>query len=93
MSIFCQEEDPFKEVRNINPIMRYWVQSRLRKKLPMLETLATRKKDTDSQKYRNCYFSPVQCQLPVFINIDTLANAIKPDLQQDVYPRFRRHRK
>ncbi|KAK6035229.1 hypothetical protein COOONC_27264, partial [Cooperia oncophora] len=70
---------------------RYWAQSRLRKKLPLLEKLDLRKKETtDSQKYRNCYFSPVQCQLPVLINIDPLASAIKPDLQQDVYSRFRR---
>ncbi|KAK5970661.1 hypothetical protein GCK32_003940 [Trichostrongylus colubriformis] len=73
---------------------RYWAQSRLRRKLPLLEKLASKKKEAmDSQKYRNCYFSPVQCQLPVLINIDPLASAIKPDLPQDLYARFRRYRK
>ncbi|KHJ85603.1 hypothetical protein OESDEN_14666 [Oesophagostomum dentatum] len=91
--VLAQEGDRFKELKSINPIMRYWAQTRLRKKLPMLEALASKKKESDSQKYRNCYFSPVQCQLPVLINIDPLASAIKPDLQEDVYARFRRYRK
>ncbi|KAK6759688.1 hypothetical protein RB195_021328 [Necator americanus] len=91
--VYSQEDDRFKEVKSINPIIRYWAQTRLRKKLPMLEALASKKKESDSQKYRNCYFSPVQCQLPVLINIDPLASAIKPDLQQDIYTRFRRYRK
>ncbi|KAK6012927.1 hypothetical protein OSTOST_21893 [Ostertagia ostertagi] len=89
--VLCDAEDPFRELKSINPIMRYWAQSRLRKKLPLLEKLDLKKKETaDSQKYRNCYFSPVQCQLPVLINIDPLASAIKPDLQQDFYSRYRR---
>ncbi|KAL6725121.1 hypothetical protein Aduo_019933 [Ancylostoma duodenale] len=91
--VLSHQDDRFKEVKGINPIMRYWAQTRLRKKLPMLEALASKKKESDSQKYRNCYFSPVQCQLPVLINIDPLASAIKPDLQQDLYSRFRRYRK
>ncbi|CAJ0610531.1 unnamed protein product [Cylicocyclus nassatus] len=87
---FVQKNDRFKELKSTNPILRYWAQTRLRKKLAMLNALA-RKKETDSQKYRNCYFSPVQCQLPVLIAVDPLANAIKPDLQQDMYTRFRRY--
>uniref|UniRef100_A0A1I7XVN6 ADP-ribosyl cyclase/cyclic ADP-ribose hydrolase n=1 Tax=Heterorhabditis bacteriophora TaxID=37862 RepID=A0A1I7XVN6_HETBA len=75
-------EDRFKELKSINPIMRYLAQTRLRKKLPVLEALAAKKQQVDSMKYRNCFFSPVQCQLPVVVKLDPLVSALKPDLQE-----------
>ncbi|CAI4226953.1 unnamed protein product [Auanema sp. JU1783] len=59
-SIDAEEEPIRQEIDKINPIVRYRVTNTLRKKLPQLEVLAQRRNE-----YRNCYFSPIQCQLPV----------------------------
>ncbi|KAK0403327.1 hypothetical protein QR680_016861 [Steinernema hermaphroditum] len=51
-------------IENMNPIVRYRFTSHLKNRLQQLDAI-----NTDRQKQnrnsRNCFFSPVQCQLPV----------------------------
>ncbi|CAJ0943762.1 unnamed protein product, partial [Mesorhabditis belari] len=84
--VFCfvvsygwQEIQAMNQIQAMNPVARFRVRSNFKKKLAYLNVAAQKREDeerTRTERYRNCFFSPIQCQVPVRVEKDPLLNAI-----------------